>query len=176
VRYCVTLGYLGSRAGLARIDLPRAALTYGVSSVTVFKQVKPMRKTISVIVAGLLLAACSSTQYAFQAPVPGEPEAGIPFTQYHGIRDWHADNDRQLYVQAEDRQWYQVDLFGPCTGLEFSNRVGFDTRDPAGTFDRFSSIIIRGGERCKVSSVKKIPQPTKVEKARSGPAPRPNQA
>ena len=140
-----------------------------------------MRKLISLVAAGLLLAACSNTQYAFQAPAAEEPEAGIPFTQYHGIRDWHADNDRQLYVQAADRQWYQVDLFGPCIGLEYASRVGFDTRDPAGTFDRFSSIIVRGGGvpgggRCKVSSVKKIPQPTRVEKAHGDRAPRPNQA
>jgi hypothetical protein len=140
-----------------------------------------MRKSIPLMAAGLLLAACSSTQYAFEAPAAGEPEAGIPFTQYRGIRDWHADNDRLLYVQAADRQWYQVDLLGPCIGLEYANRVGFDTRDPAGTFDRFSSIIVRGsgipgGGRCKVSSVKKIPKPTRVEKAHGGPPPRPNQA
>ena len=135
-----------------------------------------MRNSILVLAAGMMLAACSTTQYAFAPPVAGEPEAGIPFTQYHGIRDWHADNDRQLYVQAADRQWYQVDLFAPCIGLEYANRIGFDTRDPAGTFDRFSSIIVRGGGRCKVDSVKKIAPPTRVEKPPGGRAPKPNQA
>ena len=124
-----------------------------------------------------MLAACgtTSTRYAFQPPAAGEPEAGISFVQYHGIRDWHADNDRQLYVQAADRQWYQVDLFGPCIGLEYANHVGFDTRDPAGTFDRFSSIVLHRGDRCKVSSVKKIAAPTRVEKPRAG-HPQANQA
>ena len=135
-----------------------------------------MRKSIALLAAGLLLTACSTTtQYAFQAPAADEPEAKISFVQYHGIRDWHADNNRQLYVQAADRQWFQVDLFGPCIGLEYASRVGFDTRDPAGAFDRFGSIVLRGEARCKVDSVKRIPQPTRVEKARAA-RPRPNQA
>jgi len=135
-----------------------------------------MRSSFALLAAGLLLTACSTTtQYAFQPPAADEPEAKISFVQYHGIRDWHADNNRQLYVQAADRQWFQVDLFGPCIGLEYASRVGFDTRDPAGSFDRFSSIVLRGGERCKVDSVKKIAKPTRTEKPRSARA-RPNQA
>lgn len=135
-----------------------------------------MRKSLSLLTAGLLLTACSTTtQYAFQAPAADEPEAKISFVQYHGVRDWHADNDRQLYVQAADRQWFQVDLFGPCFGLEYASRVGFDTRDPAGAFDRFGTIVLRSGERCKVDSVKKIPKPTRVEKTQAA-RPRPNQA
>ena len=130
-----------------------------------------MRSSFALLAAGLLLTACSTTtQYAFQPPAADEPEAKISFVQYHGIRDWHADTNRQLYVQAADRQWFQVDLFGPCIGLEYANRVGFDTRDPAGSFDRFSSIVLRGGERCKVDSVKKIAKPTRVEKPRAARA------
>jgi hypothetical protein len=135
-----------------------------------------MRTSLALLTAAILLTACSTTtQYAFQPPAADEPEAKISFVQYHGIRDWHADNNRQLYVQAADRQWFQVDLFGPCIGLEYASRVGFDTRDPAGTFDRFGTIVLRGGERCKVDSVKKIAKPTRTEKPRSTHA-RPNQA
>ena len=134
-----------------------------------------MRILTSIIATAVLLSACGSTRYEFQQAAVGEPEAQIPFVQYRTIRDWHADNDRQLFLQSTDRQWYQVDLFGPCTGLEYESRIRIDTRDPAGSFDRFSSIVLRGGERCKVLSVKKAPAPVRVEKPRPA-APKPNQA
>lgn len=137
-----------------------------------------MRKLLTLISAGIAaavaLTACSTTRYEFQQAAAGEPEAQIRFVQYRNIRDWHADSDRQLFVQSLDRQWYQVDLFGPCIGLEYANRVGFDTKDPAGTFDRFSSIVFKG-QRCKVASVKKAPPPVRVEGPRSA-RPKPNQA
>lgn len=126
-----------------------------------------MRTVGTLIAATLALTACGTTRYEFQQAAAGEPEAQIRFVQYRTIRDWHADNDRQLFLQATDRQWYQVDLFGPCLGLEYANRIRLDPKDPAGTFDRFSSIIVKGGERCKVASVKKAPPPVRVEKPRA---------
>lgn len=134
-----------------------------------------MRKLTSVIAAALLLGACSTTRYEFQAAAANEPEAGIPFVQYRNVRDWHADNDRRLFLQSIDRQWYQVDLFAPCIGLEYVNRIRLDTKDPAGTFDRFSTVVLKDGQRCKVASVKKAPPPLRVEKPRAQ-HPQPNQA
>lgn len=126
-----------------------------------------MRALLTMIAAGLALTACSTTRYEFQQAAQGEPEAQIHFVQYRNIRDWHADNDRQLFLQALDRQWYQVDLFGPCYGLEYATRIRLDPKDPAGTFDRFSTVILKGGERCQVASVKKAPPPLRVEKPRA---------
>lgn len=124
-----------------------------------------MRTLLTLIAAGLALTACGTTRYEFQQAAAGEPEAQIRFVQYRNIRDWHADNDHQLFMQAGDRQWYQVDLLGPCIGLEYANRIGVDTRDPGGTFDRFSTIVFKG-QRCKVESVKKAPPPVLVDKGR----------
>ena len=125
-----------------------------------------MRASLIMIAASLALTACGTTRYEFQQAAQGEPEAQIRFVQYSTIRDWHADNDRQLFLQALDRQWYQVDLFGPCIGLEYANRIRLDPKDPAGTFDRFSVVVLKGGERCQVASVKKAPPPVRVEKPR----------
>lgn len=134
-----------------------------------------MRAFVTLIAAGLALTACGTARYEFQQAAAGEPEAQIRFVQYRTIRDWHADNDRQLFVQSNDRQWYQVDLFGPCIGLEYANRIRLDPNDPAGTFDRFSTVILKGGERCKVASVKKAPPPVLVDKTKTT-RPQPNQA
>src|SRR5690348_2331110 len=110
-----------------------------------------MRILAPVIAATLMLGACGSTRYEFQPAAAGEPEARIPFAAMSGtVRDWHADTDTQLFVQANGRQWYQVDLFGPCYGLEYANGIVFDTKDPSGAFDRFSAIVLGGGQRCQV--------------------------
>ncbi len=123
----------------------------------------------SIAAAAVLLGGCGTTRYEFQQAAAGEPEARIPFVQYRTVRDWHADNDHQLFLQTTGRQWYQVDLLGPCIGLEFANGIRLDPKDPAGSFDRFSVVILKG-QRCQVSSVKKAPPPLRVEKPR---APRP---
>jgi len=119
-----------------------------------------MYKIASIAGAALMLAACAGggSNYEFQAAAVGEPEARINFVQYNGIRDYHAVSDRLLYVQSRDRNWYQVDLFAPCTGLEFAMGVRFRPSDGAGTFDRFSSIDMRG-QSCKVRSVKRVAPP-----------------
>lgn len=122
-----------------------------------------MRKFMFVLAASLALAACASerTHLAFEAPAPGEPEAQIHFVQYGAVNNWHADNDRMLYIQDRGRQWYRVDLFGPCMGLEYANGIRLIPSDGAGTFDRFGSIASRG-QRCKVESVKRIGPPLRT--------------
>ncbi len=118
-----------------------------------------MRKILSLLASVVMLAGgAGNTQYAFQDPAPGEPEARIPFVHLGGLYNWHADNDRLLYVEGRDRQWYRVNLFGPCIGLEFASGLRLIPSDSAGTFDRFGSIAIRD-QRCKVESVKKVAQP-----------------
>ena len=106
------------------------------------------------LVGGILSGAVYNAAMA-QERGPRVQEARIPFVQHGGIRDWRADRDDVLFVQDGYRRWYQVDLMGPCTGLEFANRVRFLPSDGAGTFDRFSWINA-DGERCKVQSVQQI--------------------
>jgi len=78
-------------------------------------------------------------------------EASIPFANHGGIRDWEADKDQGLWVQDVHRQWYYAKLMGPCIGLNFAQRIGFDTH-PLGRFDKFSSIVVPGTGRCTVQS------------------------
>jgi len=123
-----------------------------------------MRKVLSVIGVGMLLAGCAggSSPYVFPTAAVDAPEAHINFVQNRGIYDYHAISDRLLYVQSRDRNWYQVTMFAPCIGLPYTNGVRFLPSDGAGTFDRFSSIAFRG-QRCKVESVKAIPQPQRTD-------------
>ena len=62
---------------------------------------------------------------------------------------------------------------GRCFDLPFADRVGFRS-NPAGDFDRFSSVFVRG-QRCAVKSVTASappPKPVKkAEHAKTGAAP-----
>lgn len=129
-----------------------------------------VNKYVAFLAAGFVLAACADrAPYVFQAPAANEPEAQIRFVQYGTVDSWHADTDRLLYVQGRDRQWYRVDLFSPCFGLEYASGIRFIPSDGAGTFDRFSHVAIRG-QRCKVESVKRIPPPVRSTTPTARPA------
>ncbi len=122
-----------------------------------------MREFMFVLAAGLALAACGSdrTRLAFESPAPGEPEAQVRFVQYGTVNNWHADNDRVLYIEDRGHQWYQVALFGPCLGLEYASGIRLIPSDGAGTFDRFGHIATRD-QRCQVESVKRIARPLRT--------------
>ncbi len=124
-----------------------------------------MRTLILAVGAMMVLAGCAGrTDYVFQPPAAEEPEAQIRFVQHGNVYSWHGVSDRLLYVQARDRQWYRVDLFAPCIGLEFALRIRVLPSDGAGTFDRFGHIAMRG-QRCKVESVKKVAAPVRTPRS-----------
>jgi len=114
-------------------------------------------------------AAALMSAPALSAPVPATPpaaaqEASIPFANSGSINDWQDAGDSGLYVQDTHRRWYYAKLMGPCLDLPFATRIGFDVRGGSGTFDRFSSIIVKG-HRCPLSSlVASGPPPSKAKK------------
>jgi hypothetical protein len=85
---------------------------------------------------------------------PGQ-EGRIPFANLRdGILDWRADGERGIWVESPSRQWYYGKFMSSCLGLDFANRVGFDT-EPNGDFDKFSYVVVRDGfpERCQLTSL-----------------------
>lgn len=94
--------------------------------------------------------------------VYGQP-ATIPFAANGGIRDWHAANDRQLYIRDRAGRWYLATLSAPCHGLTFNNAVAFET-DELGQFDTWSRVVTRD-HRCGVESLVRSPAPA----AKGGP-------
>ena len=64
---------------------------------------------------------------------------------------------------GRNRQWYKATLFSPCIDLPFAHTIGFKT-NPGGSFDKFSSIIVRR-QRCSLTSLVAIPTPAKKPKS-----------
>ena len=117
---------------------------------------------MSRLIRELVLAAAVSAAAAVAGPTmaaaaPGG-DAEIPFLNFGGIRNWTANGDSSLNVQAAGGQWYKVDLAGSCPELPFALRIGVDS-GPTDTLDNFSTIIV-DGDRCPVASVTQIAAPT----------------
>lgn len=114
------------------------------------------------------LAAPKAAQTpAAQAPAaPAAKEARIPFADHGGIRDFRVQDDNVVYVQATGGKWYRAELFAPCIGLRFHERLGFET-SPGGSFDRWSAIRTHG-QRCPLRSLTQAAPPAPAKKVRQG--------
>lgn len=117
------------------------------------------------------LLALAGTASASDNPQRSSRNASIPFVNHGGIRDWQAPNNRTLYVQSRNRQWFRAELMGPCQGLDFADRIGFHT-GPSNTFDRFSSIVVRG-RRCHIASLERADGPARGAAHHPMPPPKP---
>jgi hypothetical protein len=106
-------------------------------------------------IAALSLSATLSTASLADEPAEkaGSEDVSIPFANTGGIRDWHADSDRGLWIQDVHGKWYYATVMSPCIGLNFAQRIGFDTR-PMGSFDKFSSIVVPREGRCSVQTLR----------------------
>jgi hypothetical protein len=118
---------------------------------------------------GVLFAAMSLTGGAYAAtttapasPAAASPYVSIPFADHGGIRDWRADGNRSMWIEGRNGQWYYAQMFGPCFGLNFSDRIGFVVA-PYGSFDRYSSVIV-DGQKCMVESLRLSDPPSRLSR------------
>jgi hypothetical protein len=95
-------------------------------------------------------------------------ESRIAFSS-RNIWNWHVVDDQTLLIQSNSRKWYQAKLLGNCPGLRFVERVGFKS-NADDSFDKFSSIQLRGGQRCQLVSLTESDGPPKKAK-KAAPAP-----
>lgn len=118
-------------------------------------------------IALLLAVAAASLAVALPAaaaPHTGPParEASIPFVDSGSIYTWQVVGRNTLYVQDVQRNWYRASLMGPCLDLPFADAIGFDARG-TNSFDRFSSIRVRG-HTCPLTSLVASGAPPKKAK------------
>jgi hypothetical protein len=104
---------------------------------------------------------------AARAPA-ASAEARIAFSS-RNIWNWHVVDDQTLLIQSNSRKWYKAKLLGNCPGLRFVERVGFKS-NADDSFDKFSSIQVRGGQRCQLISLTESDGPPKKTK-KAAPAP-----
>jgi Family of unknown function (DUF6491) len=112
-----------------------------------------MKKTLLVALGALILAVPAQAK----KPEPHVwPELGVEssivFPNYGAIRNFEADGTDGIWLEDQNRRWYYAELQGGCQDLNFAQAIGFDTGG-ASTFDKFSSIVVRGWKCPLVSLV-----------------------
>ncbi len=112
-------------------------------------------------------AAGTAPDAAAAASTAPPKEASIPFANRGGIYNWGVVDNRTLLIQGRNRQWYKATLFAPCIDLPFAQSIAFKT-SPSGSFDKFSSIVVRR-QRCSLTSLVEIPPPVKKPKSHKMP-------
>ena len=121
-----------------------------------------MKLAAKALLAGAILFSCPAGAAERAAPVYGKP-AQIDYARGDGIRDWHADSDRSIYIMDRMGRWYYATLSARCPGLRFQNQIAFDT-GPLGEFDTWGSVRTRD-QRCYVQTLVTSPAPP----AKGGP-------
>lgn len=123
------------------------------------------RLMLAALAGSVLLAAGAAP--AFAAPAPQktvEKQASIPFVDSGSIRNYRAVGRDTLYVQDVGGHWYRAKLMSDCMDLPFAQAIGFDARG-TNSFDRFSSIVVRGRACPLTSLVESGPPPKKAAKS-----------
>ena len=117
------------------------------------------------LVLGLAVALAACASKAARGPTAAQQAASFPVAdpdarlQRIRIRDWSVVNDETLIITATDGTRYRAETFGPCQGLNFANRLAFETRGGFETIDRFSSVVTGDGTRCQFRSFGRLTSP-----------------
>jgi hypothetical protein len=88
----------------------------------------------------------------------------------HGsIRDWHAENDRGIWIQSASGQWYYATFFAPCWGIQFANAIRV-LPGATSTLDRWGAVATRESGKCSFNSFVASDKPPVHSRQKKGPS------
>jgi hypothetical protein len=95
------------------------------------------------VVAALVTAPLNVT---FAASNPAGAAGAAAFVHHADLRNWVADGERGLWIQAGN-EWFYARFSEACRGVNSTNSLVFDTQ-LSGNIDRTTSVVMPGGGRC----------------------------
>ena len=108
------------------------------------KSSRARRQSIAVFTAAASIVTLTEAN-------PAVASGSAAFVHHADMRDWLADGERGLWIEAGNGSWFYARFAGVCHGVNSTNAVAFDT--PAtDNIDRRSAVIIPGGIRCRFQS------------------------
>ncbi len=75
------------------------------------------------------------------------------------------DGQQGLWIQDARKDWFYAKLQGPCMGLEFAPRLGFEPKTN-NVLDRFGTVVVPNQARCQITSLTKSAAPADEKKTR----------
>lgn len=126
-----------------------------------------MRRTLALLVAMLLVAACATTS---QRLTPAErlewyrAHAGEPVRSFHvhgRLWGWRSLGDGALTIWTRSNQGYLVELFGRCPDLAFATTLGLTSRTSRVTAGFDSIVVQRSGApgsrtTCRIDTIRPL--------------------
>ena len=100
---------------------------------------------VTFVLAASPLAASVAEDYA------ADVDSAVTSLDRTLLRDWLADGERGLWLQAIDLRWFYARFAHTCRGLSATNSLSFDTRG-SDNIDSRSAVVVPGGGRCTVLS------------------------
>jgi hypothetical protein len=116
---------------------------------------------VNELLARRLLVVAATVAANFGIASAQEPatsrEVAIDYADAGSITDWHAENDRQLYIRDRTGRWHLATLGVSFPQLASSRTIGFEP-GLGGRFERFSTVA---GPvlRCRVESLVRASRP-----------------
>jgi hypothetical protein len=98
--------------------------------------------------AAALMLAMTPVALTVAGPYLAEVDGGT-FVNHAQLRDWLADGERGLWIQAGDLRWFYARFAHACQGLNATNSLLFDTRG-SDNIATTSAVVVPGGARCTV--------------------------
>ena len=106
---------------------------------------------ISVLVVALVGCMLASISDASGA------DESLQFSKLEEIHEWRKGNDAMVFVQGQDKQWYEAQLDAACMRYDTSKGIRFITK--AGDVARRVSKVIVGRRICTVTSLTRTDEP-----------------
>ena len=118
------------------------------------------------VVAALVTAPLNVT---FAASNPAGAAGAATFVHHADLRNWLADGERGLWIQAGN-EWFYARFSEACRGVNSTNSLVFDTQ-LSGNIDRTTSVVMPEGGRCMLRSFAPSGGPPKDRYAGMEPQP-----
>lgn len=72
-----------------------------------------------------------------------------------GIKDWKAESRHAILIETYAGNVYRATFMGSCTGIKFTDTIGFRVRGDR-RLDKFSSVILDRGQICTFKTLVKV--------------------
>jgi len=113
------------------------------------------------------IAVLAAAPFSLSAAESHSAGADAAFLEHAAMRNWQADGERGLWIQARNLRWFYARFAHVCHGLSSTNSLTFETL-ASGRIDRTSAVMTPGGGRCPVQTFARSGAPPQ---ARVEPAP-----
>jgi hypothetical protein len=127
--------------------------------------------TTLILLASTVLAACATSgerqRFGAEELAIYTRHAGEPVDQIRSFRliSWQPVSDFTLLLEARLNDWFLIEVDGPCSGLPWANKIGFNQTMNA-LQARFDSIVVEGLP-CRIRSIRPVDKRAAQEEIRA---------